>query len=196
MTTWALLAPGPSATVEQAELVRSAGIPLGAVSNGFELAPWAEFLAASDGSWWRRHPHAAEFQGEKFCMCELRDAQRVMIPTVGSVCNSGVLGLEVAKKKGATRILLIGFDMHGSHFFGKYTNGLRNTTPTQREQHKKQFREWGRSNKAVDVINCTPKSALECFPVARLEEVIETSILEPAADQAGSGGTVCAGVAA
>lgn len=178
MSTMALLAPGPSATVEQAEMVRSAGIPLGVVSNAYQLAPWAEFLAASDASWWRRHPDAVKFKGDKFCMGETRDAQRVMIPTVGSVCNSGVLGLEVAKKKGATRILLIGFDMHGSHFFGKYTNGLRNTTPTQREQHKKQFREWGRSNKSVEVINCTPKSALECFPVARLEECCDLQSCE------------------
>ena len=42
MTTWALLAPGPSASAELAERLR--GFPLGVVGNAFELAPWADFI--------------------------------------------------------------------------------------------------------------------------------------------------------
>ena len=63
MTTWALLAPGPSASAEDAERVRAAGIPLGVIGNAFQLAPWADFLAATDSAWWRKYPEALTLPG-------------------------------------------------------------------------------------------------------------------------------------
>ena len=193
MTTWALLAPGPSASKALAD--RLLGFKVGAIGNAYQLAPWAEFLAATDGGWWRKHPDAKEFAGDKYAMHGVSGVELVRIPPIG-ICNSGVLGLEVAKSKGAKRILLCGFDMHGSHFFGQYTNGLRNTSPGQREQHKKQFKAWAFANRKVEVINCTEGSALTCFPVARLEEFIETGVPESAADECRPRGVVCAGAAA
>lgn len=191
MTTWALLAPGPSASAELAQRLR--GFKLGAVGCVFQLAPWADFIAASDGSWWRKFPEAKALPGKKFCMSEVADVTRVIVGHA-SIASSGVLALECAKREGATRILLCGFDMHGSHFFGQYNNGLRNTQPHQREQHFKQFEEWARMNPTLTVLNCTPGSALKTFPAARLED--ETSIFELAPDGAGAGRGVCAGAEA
>lgn len=54
--------------------------------------------------------------------------------------------------------------MRGSHFFGPYTNGLRNTTEARRLAMLAQFAEWARLNPSVEVINCTPGSAICCFP--------------------------------
>jgi hypothetical protein len=179
MTTWALLAPGPSASVELAERLR--GLSLGVVGNAFELAPWADFLAATDASWWRKHPEAQKFKGEHFAMLPTPHAEQVHITYFGQVCNSGVLGLEVAKRKGATRILLCGFDMHGSHFFGPYTNGLPNTDALKRANHQKQYLAWKRTNPKVQVLNCTEGSALKCFPMARLESELEAGISKPSA---------------
>jgi len=190
MTTWALLAPGPSASAELARRLRH--LPTGAIGNAFQLAPWAAFVAASDAAWWRKYPEAKAFP-ERFGMMPIEDVERVSVPQIGAITNSGVLGLEVAKQKGATRILLLGFDMHGAHFFGAYTNGLRNTNEAQRQTHLRQFAEWGRANKRIEVINCTPGSALTCFPTARLDE---TGIFEPAAHEAGQGGGVRPGASA
>lgn len=165
----ALLAPGPSATREQAEAVWP--LPLGVVGCAFQLAPWADFIASSDAKWWRTYPEAMQLP-ERYCMANhVRGVERVRIG-IATCCNSGVLALEVAKRKGATRILLLGFDMHGSHFFGKYTNGLTNTIPAKRKQHLAQYAQWRRMNPGVEVINCTPDSALQCFPKARLEDVV------------------------
>ena len=47
-----LLAPGPSMSQALADSVR--GCRVGAVTSALPLAPWAEFVAASDVSWWRR----------------------------------------------------------------------------------------------------------------------------------------------
>lgn len=106
-------------------------------------------------------------------------AERVRVDALGAVVNSGVLGLECAVRAGAKRILLLGADMHGSHFFGPYTNGLRNTAPHQRAQHMKQYAAWASLNRGVEVLNCTAGSALCCFPLADLDE----SLAEPAAQR-------------
>src|SRR5690606_23202615 len=134
MTTWALLAPGPSASAEDAERVRAAGIPLGVIGNAFQLAPWADFLAATDSAWWRT-----------YTMRAVRGARRVKVAGYVAV-NSGGLGLGGAKRNGATRILLLGFDMHGTHFFGPYRNGLSNTTETKRRMHFAQYARWAKRN--------------------------------------------------
>lgn len=167
MTCWAVLAPGPSASAELAEKVRD--LPLAAVGNAFELAPWAQIIAASDAAWWRSYPVARELPATRFCMGTIRDVENVRIDGVGAAVNSGVLGLECAKRAGATTILLLGADMHGDHFFGPYRNGLRNTAPHQRKQHLQQYAEWAMRNRKVRVMNCTPGSALECFPKVDLD---------------------------
>jgi hypothetical protein len=170
MTTWALLAPGPSASRALAE--RVAHLPIGAIGCAYQLVDTPAFIAASDKAWWRKYPDAAERDCPRYSMAVTKAAEQISLPHLGAVCNSGVLGLEVAKRAGATRILLLGFDMHGSHFFGQYVNGLRNTKPHQREQHKRQFSDWGRLNRPVQVLNCTKGSALTCFPMARLDDCL------------------------
>jgi hypothetical protein len=158
---WNLLAPGPSASITLAESLQ--GIPLGVVNNAYQLAPWADFLAATDLHWWRKYPQALDFAGRKFSCHTVFGTERVRIEVV----NSGVLGLECARRMGATEIHLYGFDMHGSHFFGPYANGLKNTAPEKRKLHRDQFKQWGRRyRKTVRVINYTPGSALTCFEYA------------------------------
>lgn len=176
MSVWALLAPGPSATAEQAAKVHAAGIPLGAVGCAYQLAPEARFIASTDSAWWRRYPDARERDCPRFTMHKVSGLEFVQDFGLGFV-NSGVLGLEcVVKKFGATEVLLLGFDMRGSHFFGEYTNGLRNTDEQRRRQHLKQFETWGRSNKPVRVVNCTEGSAIKCFP--RMD--LDACLAEPA----------------
>lgn len=163
---WALLAPGPSATAAQAERARDAGLKVGVVSSAYTLAPWADFIAATDAAWWRANPEAKACPGRKFAMHRVDGIERLDVPALHTVCNSGVLALEVAVLLGATRIHLYGFDMHGSHFFGEYTNGLRNTTEGQRVMHLKQYRQWAAAHPDIEVINCTVGSAIDCFPMA------------------------------
>lgn len=167
MTCWVVLAPGPSASAALADSVR--GLPLVAVGNAYQLAPWASIIASTDAAWWRSYPEATTRTADRFCMATSPHAERVKIAGMESAVNSGVLGLECAVRAGATRILLLGADMHGTHYFGPYTNGLRNTAPHQRRQHVKQYATWARLNRGVSVLNCTPGSALDCFPKADLD---------------------------
>jgi hypothetical protein len=109
---------------------------------------------------------------KRYAMHVVKDVETVKVPSLGTICNSGVLALECAKRLGATRVLLLGFDMRGTHFFGPYTNGLSNTNDSKRKIHMSQYDRWRRSNPGVTVLNCTEGSALHCFKTARLEDAI------------------------
>lgn len=162
MSEWALLAPGPSAAMLAPTI--PVGLLLGVVGNAFALVPRAEFLAATDASWWNKHPEAYAFPAQqRYGILVARGVEKVCMPGNVTV-NSGVLALECAKRAGATTIRLYGFDMHGSHFFGPYTNGLTNTSEVKRRVHFQQYAKWAKFNRRVTVINCTPGSALKCFP--------------------------------
>jgi hypothetical protein len=159
MNSWALLAPGPSAPSLVSQALRCERI--GVVGNAFQLVDRAEFLVAVDRGWWLKHPEALAFDARHYCSTESSGTERTGLPTD---VNSGVAGMEIAKQLGAKSIRLYGFDMHGSHYFGPYTNGLRNTTEARRKVMLRQFEDWRAANRSVEVINCTPGSAITCFP--------------------------------
>jgi esterase/lipase len=164
--TWALLAPGPSASLAIAEKLRAAGLVVGVVGCAYQLAPWAEFIASSDRAWWHKYQDECLLKN-RYCMLEVGGVERVRVPGFG-ICNSGVLALDIARQRGATEIKLFGFDMHGSHFFGVYTNGLVNATEKKRLHHLNEFRRWAAMNKHLKVTNCTPGSLIDCFPMGTL----------------------------
>jgi hypothetical protein len=168
MTTFAVLGTGPSMSQELANLVRDK-CRVVAVSDAYKLAPWAEALVSNDRSWWRQHPEAMKFAGRKFAGAKLSGTEYLMatgIYRAGS--NSGLQGLRVAEMLGATRILLLGFDMSGTHFFGEHPAPLRNTTAKRFKAHIAQFKGWY----GPKVINCTPGSALTAFPIMDIREAL------------------------
>lgn len=153
-----LLAPGPSMSQALADSVK--GCRVGVVTSSLPLAPWAEFVAASDISWWRKMG-AEGFVGEKYSAHKMPGVE--IVEGVTTATNSGVLALQVCKAKGAKAVALLGFDMGLGHYFGDYKNGLSNTDKFRRRVHIQQYVHWARANPDIDVINCTPGSALECF---------------------------------
>lgn len=141
-----------------------------AVGNVFELAPWAQALAANDVSWWRNHPAAMKFAGRRFTTKTLSGVERYRGKTVRGDSNSGTLGLDIAVEVfKATEVVLLGFDFQGTHFFGRYTNGCSNTTDASRLKHVRQMKAWRLVHAKARVFNCTPGSALKVFPMADLD---------------------------
>lgn len=165
-----LLAPGPSMSPALAESVR--GHRVGVINNCYELAPWAEFLVANDAQWWRKHPAAHNFKGRKFSTNKINGVELYAKKPLHTGSNSGLLAVDVAKSLGATRVFLLGFDMRGSHYFGQYVNGCANTPDARRAVHHVQFGNWAATNKDIEVINCTPGSALTAFPRGELAALL------------------------
>ncbi len=90
--------------------------------------------------------------------------------------NSGYQSLGLAFHLGATRILLLGYDMGPApdgrtyHWHPPHPDGLPSPYPQMIEAFDsivQPLKEAG-----VSVVNCTPGSALKCFPTARLQDVL------------------------
>lgn len=164
--TWAVLASGPSMSKKVAESVRSLRVI--AVSNTYELAPWAEVLVSNDRTWWINTPGSQSFAGEKFCGLAVEPPKGVeKFPGAMSGSNSALLALQVAVSKGAKRILLLGVDLKGSHYFGDHPAPLRNPSAQRFEVFKKQFAAY--HPKGVEILNCSPASCLFAYPKTDLE---------------------------
>jgi hypothetical protein len=143
-----------------------------AVCNAYRLAPWAEALVCADRTWWRVHSDAENFPGRKFTHGKVAGSEKLRVTDEfrpGS--NSGYWAMGIARDLGATKILLLGFDMRGSHFFGRHPSPLRNTSDAGFRRHLEQFKSW---RGGCEVVNCTPGSALLQFRFGILSDELAT----------------------
>lgn len=192
--TAVILASGQSlsdAQVEAVKLWHSAGRGrVIAVNTTFRRAPWADVLYACDGQWWQVYHAEAEttFRGALWTQdmtarrhYAINRVESVIKPGLGKTPgvihqggNGGYQAINLAYQAGVARIVLLGFDMHGTHWHGKYSNGLPNTAPHL-------FKSWISGfdalaadllKEGVEVINCAPGSRLTCFPTADLMGVL------------------------
>lgn len=86
--------------------------------------------------------------------------------------NSGYAGINLAIQLGAKRVILLGYDMCGkSHWHGEHHKSVRK--PFNFPMWIQRFDEMARDAKlmGVEIINCSPISALKCFPKMSIDEV-------------------------
>lgn len=142
-----------------------------AVSDAVYMAPWADALVSYDKGWW--WAHKPKFEGPKYhCHVEKVEGVQQFESRPG---NSGCLGLAVAAQMNPQKILLLGADLKGTHYFGKHTRaGLRNTSSNQFQNMKRQFA----AMRHLPVVNCSPDSELNCFRRGNLREEL-ADVLQP-----------------
>ena len=206
----AILAGGPSLTVDQIEMVRRSDARCIAINRAYALAPWADWLWACDcGRFWRHHtgpqrnrkwPDACEFKGEKIGVLpapEDRQPQEHAIwvaqrgvhimrhagtnhckgvsddPTVTRGNNSLYQALSVLHFTGAVRAILLGADMHGARWHQGYDGG-GNAQPNYGASVIPNFAHLPGplAERGVEVVNCSPGSALTVFPTADLKDAL------------------------
>lgn len=184
--TVAVLASGSSMNQRTADALHIADVPCIAVNTTYKLAPWAWALYAADVEWWI-HPGNAtahQFEGLRIS-CQsvkgvhmLRNAGVVgysdAADCVHTFGNSGAQAIQIAVKSGARRVLLFGFDMHGEHWHGKHPQGLRETAPELYERWISRMASLAPEleRRGVEVVNCTPGSALACFVRSTMDSEI------------------------
>ncbi len=93
--------------------------------------------------------------------------------------NSGYQAINLAVHFGVRRILLLGYDMKlgpdgQSHHHPPHPHGMPNPKPSEFKRWIKNFGTMGPDldRAGVEVTNCSLDTALDCFPKARLEEVL------------------------
>lgn len=192
--TVACLGGGPSLCAREVARLRGRARVV-AINDAWRLAPWAEVLYACDARWWRRERGVPGFAGLKVTLSNSR-GQLDAYPEIRVVENTGTLGLErdprglrtgrsggyqainLAVHLGAARVLLLGYDMRAApdgrtHWFGDHAEW-----PTRPSIYRavmlppfaglaRELAEIG-----VAVVNCTPESALDCFPKRSLEDAL------------------------
>jgi len=108
--------------------------------------------------------------------------------------SSGFQVPQLAYRDGFRRLLLCGYDMRyaqdydgrnrrtGStprHYFGEYDDAALNHWPSAKVKDGvhveliEQFEKVKRINTDVEIINCSPGSAMTCFPMATLEQFLD-----------------------
>jgi hypothetical protein len=190
--TCVVIATGPSLTPDDVNYCQGKARVI-AVNDAYKLAPWADCLYATDAQWWHWHRGAPEFAGAKWSLEHSQWGNfRERYPDVQRLRNSGPSGLEhdpsalkngrnsgfaavnLAYHYGATRVILLGFDMQRkggkSHFFGEHPNRSSSPYPQFRERFKTLVKPLAKAG--VEVVNCSRNSVLECFPKAELRQTI------------------------
>lgn len=196
-----ILASGPSLVDEQLEHVQLRHahdrVRVIAVNNTCARAPWAdvayfgdftaikhyrggtkgsrqESLANCCREWWTISKPAAERWRLHHAPSDNRPGFGKNVVSMNA--NSGAQAINLAMLFGAKQILLLGFDMRDvngkAHHFGQHPQPL---VQTQLYAH------WIRClaiakpdavERGVQIINCTPGSALHCFDEKPLEEAL------------------------
>ena len=191
--TVALLAGGPSLTVEQVERARAADVKIIAINDAYLLAPWAEVNWFADSQWWEWQTKGvakpllglsadqvrerfAAFPGQK-CSIEhggdnIRDdavhmVRKKLFPIGNEFVRPGsaFLALHLAILAGAKTVLLLGLD-GGPNAEGKthwHGSHPKQSTDAVYEQQRRAF------SAAEASIRETGARVLNCAPGSRLD---------------------------
>ena len=194
--TVAILASGPSMSPAVAAAV--AHLPRIAINSTYRLAPDADVIYAADARWWNANPEAMSCPGILASIehtpgkrsKETPEAVRVLRYTgrsgfdphpgcLRTQTNSGAQALQIAVHARAARVLLCGFDMRGGHWHGQHAPALGNPDAEAFAKFRSAFRNLASAlaPTGVSIINCTPGSALDCFPREPLADALRVSAM-------------------
>jgi len=201
----AVIASGPSAKKANIGALRGK-MPTIAIKENIELCPWADVVYGCDAAWWKNSQGLPEYKGLKVAFDRRLQGQfpdikfveidaekkvdRILVERpglIGSGGNSGFQAVNLAVQFGASRILLVGFDLHdrgGVHWYGR-ASGMGRNNPDENN-----FRRWRAAFAAsvpdfdangVEVVNATPHSSLTCFKRQSIEATLQEWGLQNAA---------------
>ena len=184
------VATGPSLTAEDVEFCRNRARVI-VVNDAWQLAPWADALMASDANWWRHHQGVPGFPGLKYSLQPGAEPWAQVLRHTGTTgietdptslrcgMNSGAAAINLAVHFGASRVLLLGYDMGPSasktHFFGDHPKGLRKSSPYPAFIEKFEAMVEPLARLGVRIINCSRVTALRCFERQPLEEALQNT---------------------
>ncbi len=197
--TAVILAGGPSLSLTQIHHVARARLDgrckAIAVNDAIFVAWWADWLHGCDIKWWQWHRESAvKFPGIKTTLTESVPAAWAHLlgnashgdehrggymdqpDVVHAGGNGGFQAIQCAMKAGATRILLLGFDMKRSasnagHWFGEHPDSMPSDYAATMLPWFDSLLEPARQ-RGIEIINCTPDSAIQCFPKARIQDIL------------------------
>lgn len=188
--TAVVVASGPSLTIQQAILVNDAPVKTIAVNNSYEMLGHPDAVYACDYLWWK-HNHMKVKQNihrqklwtqdlaaaETFQLMHIRWEAKDGLGKQGLRVNgnSGAGAINLAYHFGVRRVLLIGMDMQTGPHGEKHWHADHPKPMVQGQMFEEWIKKMGVLAKdlkaeGVEVVNCTPGSALKHFPMGDLEQ--------------------------
>jgi hypothetical protein len=189
--TVVIVASGPSLSQEQLDVATESGARVLGIKDNYRLLPDMDLLYNCDQWWWdeyiddvRASVDCPMVTQDRMSAANYRDLLWVegikekglsADPTaIHTGCNSGYQAINLAVHLGVKRIILLGYDMQPAggcdHWFGAHPHGRRPPfwmmIPCF-DTIVEPLRRLG-----IEVVNCSPNSALGAFPKARIEEVL------------------------
>jgi hypothetical protein len=202
-STVVCIASGPSLTREDVDYARGKARVI-AINANYKVAPWADVWYAADARFWRwvysgkRPPYEdgpaflREYAGMKYCLTSgAADLKGIIVLRRGVESglslnpailntghNSGYQALNLAVLLGASRILLLGYDMQRGpkgeeHHHADHPNKSRSNYDRFRKPFSSLVTPL--ADAGVEVINCTRRTALTCFPQMPITEALPAS---------------------
>lgn len=193
----AVVACGPSLRNQDLSVLRDR-IHVVVVNESYQLCPWAEILYSCDNGWWQlRQVDVRKFGGLKlgFENCSLPEVKNIRVKKegadkwnndllleepglVGSGGNSGFQLTNIVAQMGASGIALLGMDMKldtGIHWHGRHPSQLRNPDESVMRDWRKNFDSVSTRFRSagIDVVNCSPTSALTNYPKMTIDQMLE-----------------------
>lgn len=145
----------------------------------------ADWIHAADARWWGWHHHRlTDFGGTKTTVhsrtslewvtgCLQKTGKDGFDPNPSCVRgnNSGMQAICIAVHAGANRLILVGFDLQGGHWFGRHPDGIDDARSTAMLPY---FNSLARplQERGIDVVNTSESSLLTCFPKQKLCEAL------------------------
>lgn len=192
-----ILGGGPSLTKDDAERVQGRGWVL-AINEAYRIcSPRVHYFC--DLSWWLANREKVLLHPAKYRVSIGTDMDGTLRlhssgyahlstdpGTLGHGANSGFQALNLAFLFGAKTIVLLGFDMRAdengkTHWHEPHRNGLTQERFKWLLANRMIPAFWriaqSLKDAGVRVINCTPNSALKCFEMRTLDEVLNDASL-------------------
>lgn len=189
---------GPSLTRDDVELT-CARAPVVAINDAWKLIPHGKtdaILFACDHKWWRWNEGVPSFTGLKYTLEHGGRRHRLHWPDVHVLRNTGDRGLEldpsglrtgrnsgfqaigIAVHLGASRIILLGYDLQVGakgehHWFGMHPDRVRPPLSSFRPYFDTLVKPLRELN--IEIVNCSRRSALTCFPTMSLEDALASA---------------------
>lgn len=181
-----IVAGGESFSAAQARLIGMARardrVRVIAVNDAVYPCWFADIAYAADAAWWLHHGDLPGFQGMKLSiepnagyppMPEfvdfLRNTGKDGFDTAPDALRTGENGgyqtIHLAAHLGARKMLLVGFDNRGTHWFGRHPAGVRKDPANFNARYAALKGLAAYLKKAgIEVRNASPGSAIDIFP--------------------------------
>ena len=193
--TVVILASGPSLR----EFIRTGssldGVRTITTNSSIFAYPKADVAFGVDFMWWKTHHQVVRRESRALCWTVDRSAAErfglyfvrgantggLHETRVNTNGNSGAAAINLATLFGAKRILLLGFDMKlgpddEKHWHPDHPKPCAQGMVFDDWLYKMDALARGCDRKGIEVINCTPGSALHAFPMMPLEEALACNV--------------------